>query len=80
MTEISHITFLDDIVRELELRRSKTDKISFRSMQLRFSDDITERSYGAIELAHFTILKNLHQKVARDAKWDQSLKWSALHA
>ena len=49
------IAFLGDVIRNWEFCRSKVHKISFQSVQLPFSGDITEKSYGTIELDHLTL-------------------------
>ena len=53
----SNVTLYCDIVRKWDFHRSKNNFISFQSVQLQFSDDITMKSY---------VTKKLSQKVARD--------------
>ena len=65
-----NVTFLRDIARKWEFHRSKTNKISIRSVKLPFSDNITQKSY---------VTKKLSQKVARDENGTKHFS-GALHA
>ena len=60
------ITFLGDVARKRDFHRSKAEKISFRSVKVSFSDDITEKSY---------VTKKIVPKSRARRKWDQALKW-----
>ena len=72
------ITFLRDVARKRDFHRSKANNISFRSVKVPFSGDITEQSYRGFKMVHFTILKNASKSRARRYMSEYHVTSSAL--